>query len=73
MRMFTESEKFIEKHHSSDDYLFWRDLASSHYAKDTISWMNDKTIKFMPKDMNPPNVPQLRPIEKFLAHLAQKL
>ena len=24
---------FIQKHHNNDDYVFWSDKASAHYAK----------------------------------------
>ena len=33
----------------------------------------DENVKFMPKDMNPPNVPQARPIENCLAKTEQQL
>jgi hypothetical protein len=29
--------KFIGKHHSDQNFIFWPDLASSHYAKDTLA------------------------------------
>ena len=53
--------------------LFWPDLASSHYAKDTIKFMEDNDISFVAKDMNPPNVPQCRPIERYWALVKAKL
>ena len=33
----------------------------------------DENDKFVPKDINPPNVPQARPIENFWGCLAQKV
>ena len=33
----------------------------------------DENVKFVPKDINPPNVPQARPIENFWGCLAQKV
>ena len=33
----------------------------------------DENVKFVPKDINPPNVPQARPIENFWDCLAQKV
>lgn len=56
---------FINKNHSDGKYLFWPDLASSHYAKRTREAYATHNIKFVPKECNPPNVPQLRPIEDF--------
>lgn len=47
--------------------LFWPDLAPAHYAKVSLKFMKDKNINFVPKDMNPPNVPQCRPIERYWA------
>ena len=62
--------KFINKYHHDDKYLFWPDLATSHYAKTTIEWLNKRDIPFVPKLANPPNVPQARPIEHFWSILA---
>jgi transposase len=63
---------FIHKHHSDLNYQFWPDLASAHYSKETIAWMNEN-VNFIPKEMNPPNVPQARPIENFWGCLKQKV
>jgi hypothetical protein len=59
---------FIE-HHGRIRYIFWPDLSSSHYSNETISFMGDEKIVFAPKLANPPNVPQLRQIERFWSHL----
>ncbi|CAF2079991.1 unnamed protein product [Rotaria magnacalcarata] len=53
---------FIEEHHGDDKYIFRRDLASSHYAKKTTTWLRQYKIKIVPKQVNPPNVPKARPI-----------
>lgn len=47
--------------------LFWPDLASAHYAKSTLQWLSENNISFVEKDINPPNCPQLRPIERYWA------
>lgn len=60
---------FIEKNHSDNKYLFWPDLASSHYAKTVISFLEDKKINFVKKFDNPANLPEARPIENFWAIL----
>ncbi len=55
---------FIREHHQGTNCIFWPDLASCHYSKQTVAWM-DENVKFVPKDINPPNVPQARLIENF--------
>ncbi|CAF4403061.1 unnamed protein product [Didymodactylos carnosus] len=60
---------FINKHHPDDKYIFWPDLASSHYAQQTTEWLNERKVPFVPKCANPPNVPKARPIEDFLVHI----
>jgi hypothetical protein len=40
--------------------------------RQTVAWM-DENVKFVPKDINPPNVPQARLIENFWVFLAQKV
>ena len=52
---------------------FWPDLASCHYAKDTITWYNVNNVDFISKELNPPNCPQIRPIEIFWAIMKRKL
>lgn len=56
---------FIEEHHPDGEYIFWPDLASSHYAKTVISYLEAKKLNFVEKQDNPPNVPECRPIEDF--------
>ena len=63
---------FIKQHHSDSNYIFWPDLASAHYAKDTVVWM-EENINFVPKERNPPNVPQARAIENFWGCLGEKV
>ena len=64
---------FINEHYCNDEVIFWPDLASAHYAKETLAVMNDLSIPFVPKENNPPNCPQLRPIENFWAILKRKV
>ena len=52
---------FIRSHNISS--IFWPDLAPAHYSNLTMTWYRDNNIKIVPKDMNPPNCPELRPIE----------
>ena len=53
----------MDKHHSDGDYLFWPDLAATRYAQDTITLFQERNVRLVSKDANPPNTPQLRPIE----------
>jgi transposase len=53
--------------------VFWFDLASAHYTKDTLVRLEELKIQYVPKEENPPNVPQIRPIEKFWANLKRKV
>jgi transposase len=47
--------------------IFWPDLASCHYSKDALEWYEVNKVTCVPKDMNPPNCPEIRPIETFWA------
>jgi hypothetical protein len=38
---------FICEHHQDSNYIFWPDLASCHYSKQTVAWM-DENVKFVP-------------------------
>ena len=59
------SEMCIRDSHSDGRYVFWPDLANAHYAKATTALLDHLDIPFVPKELNPPNVPELRPIENF--------
>ena len=56
---------FIREHHQTSQVLFWPDLATIHYSKQVIEWLQNNGIPFVSKVDNPPNVPHARPIEKF--------
>lgn len=58
---------FFNSQRNKGKLLFWPDLASSHYCKIVQSYLKEKNIEYVPKEDNPPNVPQCRPIEKFWA------
>lgn len=62
----------FEKTHQNN-LLFWPDLATAHYARETQEFLNSKNITFVAKDMNPSNCPQLRPIEKYWALMKTQL
>ena len=69
----TRLAKFIKEYHGDDNVIFWPDLASSHYSKKAIDWLQTNKIDFVPKETNPPNVPKARPIEDLWAILAGKV
>ena len=56
---------FIRKHHIGTKYVFWPDLASSHYAKSVLDWLQSNNIPFVANEANPANVPEVRPIKDF--------
>lgn len=56
---------FIKKHRVPT--LFWPDLASCHYSKVTKEWYKANKVDIVEKDMNPPNCPEVRPIERYWA------
>ena len=60
---------FIGKYHLNNDYKFWPDLASSHYANKVVDYYRAQNINFVEKSENPANVPEARPIEDFWAIL----
>ena len=52
---------------------FWPDLASCHYATSTKNWYIANNVDFVEKHLNPPNSPELRPIEIYWAIMKRKL
>ncbi len=61
---------FIKKH---SNYIFWPDLASSHYANSVLNYLRKQKINFVEKTENPANVPEARPIEDFWADLKREV
>lgn len=56
----------LQQYHKGSDYVFWPNLATSYYAKDTVTLLPDQNINFIRKeDKYPPNIPQLRQTETF--------
>ena len=54
-------------------YVFWPDLASSHYAHSVQDYLKSKGIPLIPKTINPVNVPKARPIENFWDNIKAKV
>lgn len=53
--------------------FFWPDLASCHYSKRTLEWYEQNNVLFVPREANPPNCPELRPIERYWALAKREL
>ncbi|CAH1109918.1 unnamed protein product [Psylliodes chrysocephalus] len=64
-RSLTKLRNFIVFHQRNDQIILWPDFTSSHYARRTTDWLAANAIIFVPKVVNPPNVPQARPIKDF--------
>jgi len=62
---------FLQSHVGST--TFWPDLASIHYSRKTLNWLEANNVCYVAKDMNPPNVPELRPIERYWSVLKGRL
>ena len=63
----------ITQHHPNGRYYLWMDLASSHFANNTLDLLRQEGIRFVPKEDNPPCVAFLRPIEDFWSALKKSV
>lgn len=62
---------FLRQHDTPP--LFWPDLASCHYSNVVQEWYHNNNVAIVPKDCNPPNSPELRPIEEYWSIIKGKL
>ena len=53
--------------------FFWPDLASCHYGKAAKKWYEDNNVDLVQREANPPNCPELRPIERYWALVKRQL
>ena len=60
------SDPFIKNYHCIENVVFWPDISTIHYAK-KVKTEIEKNMSLVQKIENPPNIPDLRPIEKFWA------
>lgn len=60
---------FLRTYHADNNYVFWPDKASSHYARSVVNFLETQNISFVPKEHNPTNLPQCRPIEDLWGYL----
>lgn len=59
--------------YDDNEYIFWPDLASAHYAKNSIDFKKANNINFVAKGDNPPNVSHARTIENFWGDVCLKV
>ena len=64
---------FLSKYHSDGKFVFWPDKASAHYAASVREFLSSRNIEYVPKQNNPTNLPQCRPIEDFFGQLSAKV
>lgn len=62
---------FLRKHEVST--FFWPDLASCHYSKMALEWFQRNEVVLVPREANPPNCPELRPIERYWALIKREM
>ena len=60
---------FFNHYYKSNKVLFWPDLAISHYTSSVIEFLEDQNINLLPKEKNPQNCRQVRPVENILVNL----
>ena len=53
--------------------MFWPDLAKAYYSSVVQERLNEKSVPFVSRIDNPPNVPQARPIETVWTILERKV
>lgn len=56
--------KPVLRQHKVSTY-FWPDLASCHYSKLPMEGYSANNVLLVPRGVNPPNCPELRPIERY--------
>jgi transposase len=64
---------FIKHYHKSSEVLFWPDLATSHYSSSVTQFLEEQNIHLVPKEQNPQNCPQARPVETLWSILEEKI
>ena len=53
--------------------MFWPDLATYHYTKENLAFLEENGIAYVKIEENPPNAPQIRPIENYWWILKMKV
>jgi hypothetical protein len=65
--------RLIKNTKKNGKIVFSTDFTFAHYANDTLVRLEELKIEYVPKVQNPPNDPQIRPIENFCANLNRKV
>ena len=60
---------FIKESYKQQPYVFWPDQAISHYSKKVVGFLDANSVKYLPKSINPTNLPEVRTIEDFWGEL----
>ena len=53
--------------------MFWPDLATCHYTKENLAFLVENGNAYVKIEENPPNAPQIRPIENYWGILKMKV
>ena len=65
---------YLNQHfNSTDEYVFWPNLATCQYHKDVQKLLSEMKIQYVKKEDNPSYAPSVLPIELFWAHLKAKV
>ena len=64
---------FIDEKDPEGGYLFCSVPAVTHYARDTVQFLEEAGVTTLKRDDNPPNMPQLRPTEDFWGVMKQEV
>ena len=59
---------FIDEYeYNKDEIIFWPDLATAHYARECLDFLDENDIRYVAKDDNPPNCPEVQPIDNYFS------
>ena len=64
---------FLNEKYPDRDMVFWPDLASAHYARETLDLLREERVPVVQREENPPCTPQIRPIEDLSGIIKQKV
>lgn len=65
-------DTFIKKHHQHDEVVFWPDLASAHYAKDTLADLQKKANRIRVKGLQPAKCSSTEADRKLLGYVEKE-
>ena len=53
--------------YNKDEIIFWLDLATAHYAPECLDFLVENDIRYVAKDDNQPNCPEVQPIDNYFS------